>query len=129
MLQASGQVIVAASGNHGADLDVDPVFPAALSPAFSHMITVGATEPGGAVAPYSNVGAGTVDVLAPGSLIWSTTTVQRGGYATFSGVLPAPLPFSECARRCVCTGRMCAPFAHKGATVHLVQARHRPPHS
>jgi hypothetical protein len=86
LVQASGLLVVTASGNHGIDIDQEPVYPGALSPEHHQMINVGGTGPGGAVALYSNYGLRNVDILAPGSLIWSTSTLSEGGYATFSGV-------------------------------------------
>jgi subtilisin family serine protease len=89
-VQASGQLVVTASGNAGIDIDREPIYPGALTSEYERMINVGGTEPGGAMALYSNHGLKNVDILAPGSLIWSTSPLAEGGYATFSGVQQRP---------------------------------------
>ena len=72
---AEGIVIVAASGNSGSR---EVIYPAA----FPDVIAVGALEDNGSDAPevtsYSNYGP-EIDVVAPGSLIYSTFSTQQGG--------------------------------------------------
>lgn len=74
---AAGVLIVAAAGNGGRDIDADRVFPA--SSGAPNVITVGAAGEDGTLAPFSNRGRATVDVLAPGEKILS---LERGGGVT-----------------------------------------------
>jgi subtilisin family serine protease len=84
-------LFVAASGNGGADLvgdnnDTYANYPSNLSTlkmGYDAVIAVGALTKNGAIAGYSNYGAVSVDLLAPGSSIYSTAL--GGGYATMSG--------------------------------------------
>jgi subtilisin family serine protease len=76
-----GTLYVVAAGNSGANTDVSPVFPC-TSPA-PNVLCVGATDNRDARASYSNYGAATVDVFAPGSLIDST--LMGGGYGFMYG--------------------------------------------
>ncbi|MBF0196810.1 MAG: S8 family serine peptidase [Planctomycetes bacterium] len=69
-LSDSGIVNVAAAGNDGLDNDTFPHFPSNFD--LENLIAVGATEIGGGIALYSNYGKTTVDILAPGSDLWST---------------------------------------------------------
>ncbi|MFN2364270.1 MAG: S8 family serine peptidase, partial [Halarsenatibacteraceae bacterium] len=72
---AEGIIIVAASGNNGSR---EVIYPAA----FPEVIAVGALEDNDSDAPevasYSNYGP-EIDVVAPGSLIYSTFSTQQGG--------------------------------------------------
>ncbi len=65
-----GVIHVAAAGNLGKDSDLTPVYPACTPSGF--IISVGASDPLDAAAGFSNFGAQTVDLFAPGSSIWST---------------------------------------------------------
>jgi subtilisin family serine protease len=76
-----GTLYVVAAGNRNANTDVSPVFPC-TSPA-PNVLCVGATDDRDARAPYSNYGAATVDVFAPGSRIDST--LMGGGYDVMYG--------------------------------------------
>ncbi|WP_199622183.1 S8 family serine peptidase [Paenibacillus alkalitolerans] len=74
-IKASNMVFVAASGNgdeegNGLNNDTKPVYPSSL-PA-SNIISVAAMDANGALAKFSNYGATTVDVGAPGVDILST---------------------------------------------------------
>jgi thermitase len=66
---ARGTVVVAAAGNDAVDNDVQPSTPCTLPQA--HLICVAATTQAGALAGFSNYGATTVDVGAPGAAILS----------------------------------------------------------
>ncbi|RKS73908.1 subtilase family protein [Motilibacter peucedani] len=103
-----GMVIVAAAGNgvvdsHGVDVPVDidqaladeaagrrgvevPYPAASRAP---NVITVGAVDSRGRLAPFSNYGHHTVDVLAPGVSIWSTVpgALSKGDYSKAYGFL------------------------------------------
>lgn len=74
-------LFVAAAGNSGLDTDVTPEYPAAYD--VPNVISVAATDVGDRLARFSNWGAASVDLAAPGVDILST--VPGGGYAEFSG--------------------------------------------
>jgi thermitase len=65
-------VVVAAAGNEGRNNDAQPNTPCTLPD--DHLICVGALTTGGTLASFSNYGATTVDVAAPGVGILSTKT-------------------------------------------------------
>ncbi|MDI6711389.1 MAG: S8 family serine peptidase [Bacillota bacterium] len=69
-----GILFVAAAGNGGDDgigddNDVSPVYPACFD--LPNVVAVAALAPDGALAGFSNYGAATVDLAAPGEDIWS----------------------------------------------------------
>jgi thermitase len=72
---------VIAAGNDGTDDDSTPVFPC-TSPA-PNVLCVGASDTADARAWFSNYGADTVDVFAPGVSIYST--LPNGAYGMMSG--------------------------------------------
>ncbi|HEX8199982.1 MAG TPA: S8 family serine peptidase, partial [Isosphaeraceae bacterium] len=76
-----GVVFVTAAGNESANNDVTPSYPASYR--FSNVISVAAIDAAGSLARFSNYGATTVDVAAPGVGILST--VAGGRYASYSG--------------------------------------------
>lgn len=78
---AAGIVFVAAAGNSGTDNDRTPVYPANYNVA--NLIAVAALNNQGLLASFSNYGADTVHVAAPGENIWSTIT--HNFYLPFSG--------------------------------------------
>lgn len=80
-LADAGVLLFAAAGNEGVDNDLHGCYPAGM--AIGRLVAVGASEQGGALADYSNRGRVTVDVVAPGSGILSTT--MDGSYGTMSG--------------------------------------------
>jgi thermitase len=71
---------VVAAGNDGHDDDVTPTYPCALP--LANIICVGATDNRDAVASFSNTGAASVDLFAPGVSVLSTYST---GYAYMSG--------------------------------------------
>lgn len=80
---ARGAVVVAAAGNDAHDNDVEPTYPCALRHA--NLICVAAIDATGAFdAAYSNHGATTVDVAAPGTHVLSAVpafqTVWQDGF-------------------------------------------------
>jgi subtilisin family serine protease len=79
--EAAGVLFVAAAGNDGTDNDRDPVFPASFN--LPNMVTVAATTEQDGMAFFSNRGARTVHVGAPGNNVYST--VPGGKYARLSG--------------------------------------------
>jgi subtilisin family serine protease len=78
-----GQLFVCAAGNSGANLDspASTAMPAELD--LPNVITVAASDHSDQRASFSNYGATTVDVAAPGVNVLST--VLQGGYAAFNG--------------------------------------------
>lgn len=65
-----GILVVAAAGNETNDNDAKPTYPASYD--VPNIISVAAVDSKGALASFSNFGAKSVDVAAPGVFIWST---------------------------------------------------------
>lgn len=76
-----GHVFVAAAGNSGVNADNSPMYPAAYN--LDNIISVAATDNRDNRASFSNYGATSVDLGAPGVNIYST--VPTNGYAYFNG--------------------------------------------
>ncbi len=79
--QAAGTVIVAAAGNDGLDNDSSPSFPANYE--LEALISVAATDRDDLLADFSNFGAKSVHLAAPGVSILSTYLF--GSYVFLSG--------------------------------------------
>jgi hypothetical protein len=78
---ARGSLVVAAAGNNGSSNDATPQYPASFdSP---NVVSVAATNNRDQRAWFSNYGASSVDLGAPGDSIYSTW--PGGGYQTLSG--------------------------------------------
>jgi subtilisin family serine protease len=77
---AHGQIIVAAAGNEGSNLASSPVFPAGFQ--LNNVVDVAATDNTGALAPFSNYGASSVALAAPGVNVLSTTPGKSYGAAS-----------------------------------------------
>ena len=73
---AAGHLFIAASGNDGRDTDRRPTFPASYD--LENIISVGASDRRDRMTGFSNYGATTVDIIAPGSNVYSTT--KRGWF-------------------------------------------------
>jgi subtilisin family serine protease len=84
-------LVIAASGNESSNNDKNPLYPANL--AIDNVVSVAATDVAGNLAAYSNYGAGSVHIAAPGSQIWSTALQSLGyQYRTSSGTsMASPL--------------------------------------
>lgn len=85
---AADILFIAAAGNDGTDNDVTPSYPGGYPVA--NVISVAALDSSGGLAWYSQYGATTVDIGAPGSRVLSTIpTMQKGkvvaGYAFYDG--------------------------------------------
>jgi len=74
-------LFVAAAGNDGMDNDSNPQYPASY--ANDAVISVAATNRNDSLAGFSNYGATSVDLAAPG--VGIVSTVPDGGYSSFSG--------------------------------------------
>lgn len=79
--EEAGIVFVAAAGNDGADNDVEPSYPANFE--MNNVVSVAALDEWGNLASFSNYGATTVDIAAPGADIHSTFPGNR--YVKLSG--------------------------------------------
>jgi subtilisin family serine protease len=89
---AAGILFIAAAGNSGTDNDISPSYPSNYdSP---NVIAVASITSSGALSSFSQFGAVTVDLGAPGSGIWSTVPVTVGkgrkasvgsDYASYNG--------------------------------------------
>lgn len=77
----AGAIFVAAAGNNGANTDVSANYPSNY--AVDNVLSVAAIDRNNNLASFSNYGATTVDLGAPGVSILST--VRNGGYSSFSG--------------------------------------------
>jgi len=81
-------LIVAAAGNDGQNTDKTPFYPAAYPD--SNVLSVAATDERDRLASFSNYGAKTVDLAAPGDAIGST--YLNSDYTYLSGTsMAAPL--------------------------------------
>jgi subtilisin family serine protease len=74
-------LIVASAGNDGANADSKPVYPAAYPD--SNVLSVAATDDHDRLASFSNYGATTVDLAAPGDHVGST--YLKSDYVYMSG--------------------------------------------
>jgi len=84
----AGILFIAAAGNSGTDNDATPSYPSGYDN--TNIIAVAALQSNGALAYYSQFGATTVDIGAPGSAIMSTVPVSSkgkvtSGYSSYSG--------------------------------------------
>jgi subtilisin family serine protease len=77
----AGILTVAAAGNESTNNDTTPSYPANVNS--TAVISVAATDASNRLASFSNYGATTVDVAAPGVGIYSTT--PNNTYASYSG--------------------------------------------
>jgi subtilisin-like proprotein convertase family protein len=77
----AGVIVVAAAGNSSANNDTAAFYPANYN--VDNVVSVAATDRFDRLASFSNYGATTVDLAAPGVSILSTT--RNNTYSTFSG--------------------------------------------
>jgi subtilisin family serine protease len=82
-LGEAGVLNVFAAGNNGRNIETQPIYPASYdSP---HILTVASSTPTDTRSSFSNFGAVSVDLAAPGSSIYSTTFSSNSSYGTMSG--------------------------------------------
>ncbi|MBI4688580.1 MAG: S8 family serine peptidase [Nitrospirae bacterium] len=78
-IDASSAVVVCAAGNSGKDSDLTPHYPSSYTS--PNIIAVAATDHNDMLASFSNYGAASVDVAAPGVSIYSTVPAFSYGAA------------------------------------------------
>lgn len=78
---AANQLFIAAAGNDGSNVDLSPQYPAGY--ALNTIVSVASSTSSDTRSSFSNYGATSVDLAAPGSSIYST--VPGSSYATYSG--------------------------------------------
>ena len=78
---AADILFVAAAGNDGNDIDASPSYPASYPN--DNIIAVASITSTGDMSSFSNYGATSVDLGAPGSSIYSTLPGRRPGTATY----------------------------------------------
>ena len=76
-----GHIFVAAAGNSASNNDVTASYPASY--AYDNVVAVAATDQNDNLASFSNYGATTVDIAAPGVNIYST--LPGNSYGSYSG--------------------------------------------
>jgi subtilisin family serine protease len=76
--ETAGILVTASAGNAGTDNDSSPVLPANYATTYPNVISVGATDNQDNVASYSDYGPTTVDLMAPGTDMYTD-------YPTYSG--------------------------------------------
>jgi subtilisin family serine protease len=75
----AGVVVVAAAGNYSTNTDATPFYPAGYAAASDNVVSVAATTSSDGLASFSNYGATTVTVAAPGWNVNSTLPGNRYG--------------------------------------------------
>lgn len=88
--RAAGIIIVAAAGNETTNNDVTPSYPANYG--LDNIISVAATGVTDLLEHYSNFGATSVDLAAPGAAILSTGNLNNSDYSALTGTsMAAPI--------------------------------------
>lgn len=80
--QDAGGIFVAAAANNSANLEATTTLAYPASYDLPGIITVAATDQHDVLAPYSNYGAISVDLAAPGTTVYSTLPLGGYGYKT-----------------------------------------------
>jgi subtilisin family serine protease len=109
-------LFIAAAGNAGSNNDASPSYPASYSN--TNIIAVASITSTGGLSSFSNYGATSVDLGAPGSGIYSSVPVRSGknvisGYANYSGTSMATPHVSGAAALYAST--------HSGATADQIK--------
>ncbi len=79
--RSKGHIFVAAAGNAGVNIDQNPTYPASYN--VNNVVVVASTNRSDSLSSFSNYGARTVDVAAPGEGILST--LPKNQYGVMSG--------------------------------------------
>jgi subtilisin family serine protease len=113
----AGILFIAAAGNSGTNNDATASYPSGYSS--SNIIAVASITSTGALSSFSQYGATTVDLGAPGSSIWSTVPKSSkgkviSGYASYSGTSMATPHVSGAAALYAST--------HPGATAAQIKS-------
>lgn len=77
-------LFVASAGNQGLNNDVFPQYPAAYD--LPNLIAVGSIDENGGESSFSNFGADSVDIFAPGGSVLSSFPVRRCAEGSFLGI-------------------------------------------
>ncbi|MDX1948830.1 MAG: S8 family serine peptidase [Pirellulaceae bacterium] len=89
LLATDRHLVVAAAGNGsysgGLNSDTRPFYPASYQPTRDNLLAVAATDNQDQFASFSNYGATSVDLAAPGVNIYSTVPKSAGAYGAKSG--------------------------------------------
>ncbi len=83
---AAGLIFVAAAGNDGSNNDVRPFYPGSYIASLPNIVTVAASDSSDTLASFSNIGANTVTLSAPGVSILSTLPNNRYGVLTGTSI-------------------------------------------
>lgn len=85
----AGIIMVAAAGNNNTNNDTTPFYPASytqyLGTNLNNILAVGASDRNDNRASFSNFGATSVDLMAPGVDMWSTTNGNDASYGSEQG--------------------------------------------
>jgi subtilisin family serine protease len=81
--QSAGILITASAGNAGTDNDNSPVLPANYSTTYANVIAVGATDDQDNLASFSDYGGSTVDLMAPGTSMFTDYPTYTGFPAAY----------------------------------------------
>ena len=92
--RANGTIVVVAAGNESSNNDTDPTYPANYALTADNLVVVAATNQSDQLSSYSNYGAQSVTIAAPGDSILSTA---RGGGYTFKSGTSLATPFISAA--------------------------------
>jgi serine protease len=88
--QAQGVIVVAAAGNSNVNIEASAVWPASFAAYYDNVIAVAATDHADRRSSFSNYGAATVGIAAPGSSILST--MPNGAWSNANGTsMAAPM--------------------------------------
>jgi thermitase len=85
-------LFVAAAGNDANNNETNPAYPCAFSAFQANVICVAAVDENGSLASFSNYGATTVDIGAPGTNIYSSLATTMVALQDFNLVTPPAFP-------------------------------------